>query len=357
MSTLVPANGNGSCNAVTPAEWLTGDLAASGGAFVPNIIPAWNGGVWDPIAKELGVHGGGHDDSSNNMYCGVDLKGSATYEGFSRYDISALADVPYISPAANQLTYDDGRPGSIHSYNGIQYDPTTRRLFRVGGAIYRSGNNIDRTWTFDRNTGLWTQHANYPGATGSGAVMTSAINVAERKIFAGAWDSGQCAFFDIDNLTWGGAKNVVGTFWPSSTSGYAVSACSETSGEIVTMAGNQFYLTTVSDWANETVSMQPMTVSGYSGASSACLFWDSLDDSFWAFGGTSQASHQTLYHITGTGTSRTATAHTLTGASISLQGGASNYRGSFNRGGLAADWRIIFFLASSQSAPYAIKIP
>jgi hypothetical protein len=92
---------------------------------------AWNSLVVDPVTSRVyNVAAGGHNDYAGNEVEFLDLnKGSPNW-------VRVLDPTPTSLLASCQSYYGDGRPTSRHSYYGLSYDPTGRRIFLFGGALW-----------------------------------------------------------------------------------------------------------------------------------------------------------------------------------------------------------------------------
>ena len=353
LDTVTATNGNSTLLDATPSAWVSGDPAGNANSGnAPHVTVPWCGGCGDSEGNRIIVRGGGHDDGANNGTYIVDFSGDTQWAGCSLEDgPSDLADVPSRDTGLSLSSYNDGRAAAVHSYDGQVYDPSSQKHFLCGGSTTYSGNLVGATWTYEESGGTWTEQSDPPFAAPSGRVMSAAIDTTEQKILVTQQNSQFCAIFDIVNETWSSSIDLGSAVADTST--YHVSACSETSSEVVTMQSSGFKVITV-DWDLETASMQTLTVSGWSGEGAAVLLWDPTDDSYWAFGGTAENDHDTLYHITGSGTSRTATSHTLTDTNITVPSGNN---GAFNRAVLLSDYRAIGYLSGSRDEPYIIKLP
>ncbi len=107
----------------------------------PNVMSPWSGGAYDTKRGRLVIFGGGHGNySGNELYA---------------FDINDLKWYQLTRPTARELLsrtepiYLDGRPSSVHTYDGLEYLPNVDRFFSSGGAIYGSGGCSGKTWLYD----------------------------------------------------------------------------------------------------------------------------------------------------------------------------------------------------------------
>ncbi len=107
----------------------------------PNVMSPWSGGAYDTKRGRLIVFGGGHGDySGNEIYA---------------FDVNDLKWYQLTQPTAREFLsrtepiYLDGRPSSVHTYDGLEYLPNVDRFFSSGGAIYGSGGCSGKTWLYD----------------------------------------------------------------------------------------------------------------------------------------------------------------------------------------------------------------
>ncbi len=125
-----------------PASSLAVDLVGPD-EDVPSVMGPWGGGAYDTTRDRLVVWGGGHMDYwGNELYA---------------FDTSSLTWVQLTEPTPKDTipspnedpVYPDGRPASVHTYDGMQYLPDVDRLFASGGSIWSAGNCSGGTWLFD----------------------------------------------------------------------------------------------------------------------------------------------------------------------------------------------------------------
>ena len=114
---------------------------------------AWNSLVVDPItSRAYNVAAGGHNDYAGNEVEYLDLN-KETPNWVRALDPSPAGQ--YANPGTGASYYSDGRPCSRHSYHGITYDPTARRIFLFGGYPWDQNGNAHSaisSYNLDSNT-------------------------------------------------------------------------------------------------------------------------------------------------------------------------------------------------------------
>jgi hypothetical protein len=135
ISTVAPSWGGGCGNASDNAH---------------GVVSKWNGGAFDTTGNRFLVFGGGH-----NGYCGNELY-SFDFDDYQWYRIvepSAIGDV-----VQNSAYYNDGLPGSRHTYNMIGYHPGWNAFIAVGGVAYwgNGGFHSAAFDIYDFDTSSWS---------------------------------------------------------------------------------------------------------------------------------------------------------------------------------------------------------
>lgn len=159
---FAPTNGKTSMFDAQPTEWKqTGQ--PNGADFV---FSAWSGGGGgDPDGLRLFAHGGGHHDSSNNGMHVFDFAGNAKPTGWS---VAPNSQSALAAAVEEQITYSDGKPTAVHSYDGGKYDKIRNRYYRVGGSVWGpNGGGIGAAFYYDFNAQSWTTLLNSPATMGS----------------------------------------------------------------------------------------------------------------------------------------------------------------------------------------------
>ena len=168
LASVTAANGNATLADATPAEWITGSPAGNANSGnTPNIVAVWCGSAEDKPRYRIVLRGGGHDDDANNGLYVYDFSpvGANQFQGASLLDISSVGIVP--TSVDSHDPYPDGRPSSIHSYQGQQYVSSLDKHVSAGGSVYRLGNLFGKTWVWDGSG--WTEPPGYPASAGSHA--------------------------------------------------------------------------------------------------------------------------------------------------------------------------------------------
>jgi hypothetical protein len=121
------------------------------------IVGAWSGGAYDTKRDRLLVWGGGHADYGGNEIYAFDMN-SLTWSRIW----GPSANIPDPGGSASD-TYSDGNPVSRHTYDGLEYLPTTDQFWINGGSRYCGSGSAGRdTWVFDFASNQWIQKANLP---------------------------------------------------------------------------------------------------------------------------------------------------------------------------------------------------
>ncbi len=119
-----------------------------------NVTGAWGGAALDTTRGRMVLFGGGH----------ADYKGNEVYV----FDFSTLKWERIWGPTSDAQTpsggthevYDDGNPGSRHTYSGLSYvPPPVDALVSMGGSLWQSGSHADGTWLFSFGNLSWKRGA------------------------------------------------------------------------------------------------------------------------------------------------------------------------------------------------------
>lgn len=352
-SQYAPASGE-TIQSVTPAEWIPGP----GNIGLRGVIDTWcgGGGVIRPnfIDAVLVAHGGGHGDSANNGIYIYDLSENAGLPGGfeNPVDISAVSAVQTETAA-----YTDGRPTSVHTYDGMVEDPSTGLIYRFGGSGWISGGFRQEFWQYDRSQPVgsrWTQLALPPFSGNTPGLWHDPVN---GKLIA--WSStGGLAVYDIASNTWGSNLEASPPF------GYStIGAYDYTRENLLLYQRESASFTGVYNLnmvpATETVdSYNTATFIGSAGipngTNAGCVF-DPYRDRFWFLGHRGQANVIAWCNaadVTGGGNI------TVTEQTISQNIGDSHpgdYWGMFSRFALIGNY--LFTVMRHNTAPWAIKLP
>lgn len=324
-----------------PDEWLSNDPGDSG---YEQVIQAWSGGGGDGDLRTLWVHGGGHSDSANNGVYRFDFNGDP-WVGATIDHIAAVADVN------DQADYDDGSPGSIHTYQGMFAFEGS--MYRMPGSRYRTNGSSDFNDIWRNTDGTWTKMAYYP--PGVHAIGICCVNKSKRKAFLMNRGHGQITFYDFDANTYSPMRSYSGTRPEENQGGYHSAACNEDTGEVL-IIGNGWSSRFNCDWDNDTIAgniIESVSISGYPRYTAPVLVWDPTLKDYWAFGGNNSHDWSNIYRITGTGASKSATPEALSqtvtrhASSVSL----------FNRGFIMDADRAIGLVSWHNQAPWVIRLP
>jgi hypothetical protein len=334
---LGPASGKLSMESITPSEWLTNDPG-----WLNGVIQAWSGGA-KGIGSKLIVHGGGHKDSANNGVYIFDFDGTDRPKGWDTpLVISNLADV-----RQNSHTYSDGKPTSVHTYDGAVYAHHNNHMYRFMGSQHDNGYMTNSTFKFDLATNQWTQLPNFPDSTAGAKTIYDPVS---GKIFV-TWGPARGYFFRTATDTWSGTKNFSGNGFQ-----YNDSAAWDSSRNrgIIVGAGGMNVLAL--DFSNETVSVNTFNPSGSTEIFSRAgisIVYDPHRDVYWIFGGDDNSPGWTNIYEMKAGT-WAVTKHSLSGAAIIRMSGMI---GSWGRYVFMDQWRAIGVVASITSPVYVIKLP
>jgi hypothetical protein len=124
-----------------------------GSTQVKSVMKAWSGGSFDTTRNRLVVWGGGHADYfGNEVYA---------------FDVSSLAWTRLTLPSAGAFDFNpevlpDGRPASLHTYDGLEYiPPPVDRMFARGNSFGTQSDGTIRTWFFNFDLNEWEQKADF----------------------------------------------------------------------------------------------------------------------------------------------------------------------------------------------------
>ncbi len=335
-----PTNGKETMESVTPNEWLAND---PGIVDLAGTIVAWSGGPKASAGTKLFVHGGGHNDSANNGLYAFDFAGSAAPTGWLLEDISA------VSAVRAATSYNDGKPASVHTYDGAVYAQHNNHIYRFGGAIWSpSGGFTKSAWKYNIASGAWTALPDFPGTMNT---VSSIYDPESRKIIVGAGGRNEVAFFRTDQDTWSSLKSTNGNFWGGDVSG----AYDPTRGRGVLIGNGESRLVTI-NWSRETVDVSSLSASGATEILSTdgpSAVYDPFRDSYWIFGGEEGSpGFGNIYEMDAE--SLTIQRRSLSGASIQV---LNSMQGSYGRYLLMPEWRAMGIVASHESPAYVIKLP
>lgn len=159
---------------------------------------AWNGGCFASREGTFGkvcYWGGGH-----NAYLGSDMYGF-NMETRLWERLTDPYPGPYNQPYANAV-FEDGSPVPPHTYDGLEYDPITRKFIKLR-STQKSDSDSSNPWitahtqTYDFTTGQWANFA------GGGRMLSSVYSCydSSRGVCWVAGGTGADNFFQFNPLT------------------------------------------------------------------------------------------------------------------------------------------------------------
>lgn len=336
------ANGNATLNSTMPVAWqgLTGGTYGNNA----NITAAFSGGCCNALDGELFINGGGHGDSANNGLWRYIFRGTTMPTGYQLLDISPSP--ASVSANTDPTSTSPNRPISIHTYNGLAFDPDTAKVFRFGGGQWDSGAMPSKNWAFDTLAGTWSQTQNTPYAANNPVV--SIIDDISRKILVIS-HSGDGWFYRIDTNTAGAnisepqqAFDSVGSYDPTRNRAYL-------------WAPNEMWQVDI-DWVAETANMTQVTPTGATSVlaeSTGAMFYDHDSDRHWLFplvdGSTSMTA---VYDMT---PGLVITSHATSGDNTGFD--TDGWSGSYNKICPMLQWRAVGFVTGIDDPAYVIKLP
>lgn len=191
-SRLTMPTGGSVLDVLPPGHWyevVDSSIEADLGK-TPNVMKPWSSGAYDSLRDRLVIFGGGHMDYSGNELYAFDVN---TLQWQQLTQPSAPEDVSKTDPI-----YADGRPSSVHTYDGLEYLPNVDRLFTSGGSIYGSGGCSGNTWLFDFDAQPAESGWQHIQDSKGGCGMISAFDAATGHIWYAA--GGTLLEFDPLNL-------------------------------------------------------------------------------------------------------------------------------------------------------------
>lgn len=321
---------------------------------VSAVINHWNSGAEDRAAKKLYVHGGGHNDSSFNGLPVFDFNGGARPNGWV-VEPGSLSDPGLLAALGSSVeyqTYGDGKPGSVHTYDGLAFDTVGGRFYRFGGSFYKRGFFVGWSFYWDVNSKQWVSIADWPDA--AQAAMT-AYDPPSRKILVFRRGSTSAYFYNTVTNTWSAPKSIV-----QMGTGYGTFAYDSTRRRVIASGVSPLTVITP-DWSAETISTSTLTPSGTGSgavaAGSMAVLYDPTRDSFWLWGGYSQTSDYYQRIVEMNASTFACTEHALTGDAVQFDQSQVNYNGSYKRAILLDEWRALGVVTSSSHSAYIIKLP
>jgi MYXO-CTERM domain-containing protein len=116
------------------------------------VLGAWGGAALDTTRGKLVLWGGGHGDYKGNEIYAFD------FHALTWARIWGPTPDAQIPSGGTHEVYDDGNPGSRHTYSGLSYVPAPVDAFvSMGGSLWQSGSAGQGTWLFSFATMSWTR--------------------------------------------------------------------------------------------------------------------------------------------------------------------------------------------------------
>jgi hypothetical protein len=235
------------------------DPSIEGNSGCRAVVNAWNGGVADTKRNRLIIWGGGHGDYYGNEVYGLDL---------NSMKMSRLTEP---SPVTNVTrcpeAYDDGRPSSRHTYNGLAYLAGQHKMFVFGGSKANCGFMSADTWALDLAKMEWRNMdphgadspSNNPGVTADYDPNSGMVFLSDTA-----------NFFRYDP-----AKNAYTRLKPLSGVDYRLSGVIDPKRKLFFMVGGpgQFWAIdiqpgsnfTAQDWSHKVTGCEPLLHALYPG--------------------------------------------------------------------------------------------
>ena len=138
--------------------------------YCTGVTAAWGGATVDSGRGRLVVWGGGHADYKGNEVYTFDMA-SLAWERI--WGPTPEAQIP---SGGTHEQYDDGNPGSRHTYSGLSYVPAPVDAFiSMGGSLWQSGNYATGVWSYSFQSGSWTRKGDAPGSNGYGIKLLALL--------------------------------------------------------------------------------------------------------------------------------------------------------------------------------------
>ena len=347
-----------------PAEWrLLGQPHGADGIFT-----SWSGGRGDPGGRRLFVHGGGHGDSSNNGLYIYDFSGDEEPGGWS---VAPNSLSPRALVASSSSVYSDSKPTSIHSYDQQWYDPNQRRFYRFSGSPHTAGSGTRFAYFYDVANSRWNSDPD-------GQAFVDDANLASLGSTLIGSPDGSCLLYlaatkvpRFVTVATGAVKPFGRPLSGSEESQFASAIDSARSDQnlgkcryvaLFNNGANGPRIKVVSvDWSAQTWSVSTEALTGDAApdlnSQGACIFYDELRDSFWAFA--NRAATETgvvnaMYEIDAE--SFTVRKWPLDTSSAVIKS-KSGCKGGFNRHVWFPQWRIAATVHKHDAPVSLIKLP
>lgn len=195
-STAVGIGPNKTMQNVWPTSGTT--TCPTGGLSALNVTDAWGGGALDTDNEQLIVWGGGHVD-----YCGNEVY--AYKLSTLQWSLLRGQSTPN---ASNTSVYADGRPASVHTYDGLAYVPG-KGMFQIGGSRYDDGASSGKDWYFNTVNGSgtisglvndWISLPSPPAM--QGLVISAVYDSVNNQVFAYTENFAGSGIWNVGSGTW-----------------------------------------------------------------------------------------------------------------------------------------------------------
>ena len=298
-----------------------GDSAAD-----DNGMHDYSGGIALSNLRKVAYNGGGHSspEATFNGLVIFDYNGTAQPVGFelAPNSTSLLADV------VDGDTYLDGKPGGVHSYAGMQFDPFDQTVYRFSGAAHPLPGTT-KLWGYSLITEEWTDYGSYGGSYD--ASIIALFDPATRKLLCMIGGVLQYRVFDCATKQWLGSVGAVSNPSPSihvtatwmSPHGWAYVICGN---------GGSQPLEIRLDWNTSTDAIETTNYVGVTTGDTGIIqstygpatCYDEVNDCLWSYDPNSHGT--SLFHFNPT--TKVWTEYALTGTGLNP---SAQYRGNYGR--------------------------
>lgn len=349
---------------VLPEEWRA--LGQPNGA--DGVFTSWSGGAGDSAGRRLIVHGGGHNDSSNNGVYLFDFSGEDAPEGWQVAPNSLSSRAAVVS---SSTVYSDNRPTSIHSYDQLWFDSNRNRLYRFSGSPYSAGAGASVAYFYDFDAGAWNSQADGkaflhdPAIASLGSTLIGSPD-GSTLLFLAA--TKQPRFVDVVTgnvhpfgaALSGSEENQFAAAIDTTRSSDGRGKCRYVALYKNGASGPRIKVFSV-DWSARTWNVTTEQLLGAEAenlnSQGACIFYDGLRDSFWAFGNraaTSTGLVSSVYEIDAESFEVRRWNLDTSRASVRAKPGC---KGGFNRHVWFPEWRVVGTVHAHDAPVSLIKLP
>lgn len=304
---------------------------------ITGMIHAWSGGVYDPTAHKLYVHGGGHESYDGNEWYAFDLANNQ----WERVNNPTLEDPEFED--ADALFETDGTPFPIHTYDSLGVNPDTGKLYRLGAG----GSNVAKVWEFNPANDTWTgKTADNQSVPSMGCDWMS----DESKFIVCYQDSGSWRYFrryDPSTDSWSTEIETSTAYSGNVSLAYSASRDLAVVHHLSTSTNTWLKL----DTSTDTPSSQ--TITGATLPDRGGLEYDSSRDLFVLYTDEG-ANRKTLYEID-PDTWVASTVTPSTGATPSAYQGTPTYNGIYGRFRYCSDYNVFIMVNNEAGNVYLYK--